>query len=253
MPYYTSWLAETAGLSGTTQTNTNFLLEAPHAINYAEQRIIRDVDLSALVTVDFSQVTSPNVRTVPVPTTPLAGYSGGFTVINEVNLITPAGQTNPELGKRNPLEKTSIEVLDFIWPSSVGAQLPTRWAIPRFSVNLNQNTILLGAWPDAAYTVEYVGLAYPLPLSQSNQDTYISSFLTNLFLIATMIHFSAFKHNFGAQADNPAMAMSWEEQYKLVLSSVDAEEMRRRWMGTSVLPPAGSAKQAITPGAARGR
>jgi len=251
MAYYPTWLQETALLCGTVSTNPNFLIEAPFAIQYAELRLIRDLDLSNLISTDFSQVTTPNLRTVPIPTLPISGFFTGLTIVNAVNIITPAGQTNPELGKRNPLERVSSDYLDFMWPSSAGAQLPTLWSTPRFSGNLNQTQILLGPWPDQAYTVEYVGEARPLPLSQVNQDTFISSFLPDIFLIATMIHLTAYKQNWGAQADDPRMAISYEQQYQKLLSGCDAEELRRRYTGTSVLPIPGTAKQPASPGAAK--
>jgi hypothetical protein len=251
MPFYTSWLQEVAVLCGSTTTSALFLTEVPFAINYAELRLIRDLDLVGMITTDFSQVTTPNLRTVNNPILPTTGFSSGFVVVNGVNLITPAGQTNPESGKRNPLTKSSSDFLDFAWPSAAGSQLPTLWAIPRFNPGANITQILLGPWPDLGYTVEYIGTQRPIPLSASNQDTFISSFLPDIFTAATMIHFAGAQKNFGAQADNPQMAQSWEAQYEKLLAGADAEQLRVRYMGTSILPIPGTAKQPSSPGAAK--
>src|SRR5260370_1371489 len=218
MPFYTSWLQEVALLCGTTVTNPNFLSETTFAISYAELRLIRDLDLIGFITTDFTQATTPNLRTVNIPALPTTGFFTSFIVVNGVNIITPAGQTNPELGKRNQLVKVTSDFLDLMWPSSTGAQLPTLWAIPRYNPSAAINQILLGPWPDQGYTVEYIGTQRPIPLSPTTQDTFISAFLPDIFTIATMIHFTAYMKNWSAQGDDPAMALSYEHQYGKLFS-----------------------------------
>jgi len=44
---YTTWLAQAANLAGTSTTNPYLVTELPGAIDYAELRIYRDLDLLA--------------------------------------------------------------------------------------------------------------------------------------------------------------------------------------------------------------
>jgi hypothetical protein len=221
---YSTWLAAVANLAGTATTNPYFLIEVPNAIDYAEQRIYRDLDLLSTITTDATQTTVSNNRNVAIPS--------AFFVVNDVNIITPAGQA-PDSGKRNPLVKVSEAYLDLAWPSAAGATLPTLYSLR------NQTQMILGPWPDQGYAVEYVGTQRPAPLSASNTTTFLTTTLPDLFLIASMIHIAAYQKNFGAQADDPRSAVSWEMQYKLDMANANAEELRKRYRGTVVLPPPG--------------
>lgn len=235
---FTSWQAQVAVLCGVAGTSPQFTTETPAAIDYAELRILRDLDLINAITTDTSTTTGVNARFVSIPT--------AFVVINAVNLLTPAGNSNPLTGGRITLDRVSMDVIDFLYPPGVAnAAPPVKYAI------FSQSQIAVGPVTDAAYTVEYRGTQRPTPLSASNPTTFLSTNLPDLFEAATMIHFSASLKNFGAAADDPRMAVSWETIYKENLAGCDAEELRKRYMGTSILPPAGGAKQPASPGAAR--
>jgi hypothetical protein len=221
---YTQWLAEVANLLGTLTTNANLLIETPNAIDYAEGRIFKDLDLITTITTDATQTTTANGRNVAIP--------AAFVVVNSVNIITPTS-TAPDAGKRNPLTKVSEDFLDLMWPSSAGAALPTLYALR------NQTQLILGPWADQNYTVEYVGTQRPTPLSATNPTTFLTTNIPELFLIATMIHLVGYQKNFGAQADDPRSAMSWETQYMKVFDAAKGEELRKRYRGTNVIPPPG--------------
>lgn len=233
---YTTWLAKAANLAGTTITNSYFLTEAPAAIDYAEQRLYRDLDLISTITRDTSQMCAPGFREIAIPV--------AFVTVQRANIITPAGAT-PNNGTRNQLDKVSPEFLDFAWPSNgPTSALPTKFAI------LSQATMLLGPWPDQGYVVEIIGTQRPAPLSPSNATTFLTTNLADIFLTATMIHIAGYQKNFGAQGDDPRTAVSWEMQYKEELASADAEELRKRYAGTAVGPPAGLNKAPAVPAAA---
>jgi hypothetical protein len=235
---YTGYLNSLANLAGTQTTNAFFVIEVPNAIDYAEQRIFRDLDLLIQVTTDSSQTTVALSRNLAIPT--------AFVAVNNVNLITPAGSLPDSVGsKRNQLVPVSEDYLDFSWPSAAGAQLPL------FYARQGQNKILLGPFPDLGYVAEYVGTQRPAPLSASNPTTFLTTNLPDLFLTASMIHIAGYQKNFGAMADDPRSAVSWEAQYKFELASADAEELRKRYTGSTVPPPQGMAKMPVTPGAAK--
>jgi len=235
---YTTWLAQAANIAGTSTTNPYLVTELPGAIDYAELRIYRDLDLLATRQTDQSQTCVPSQRKLNVP--------AAFVVVEGINIITPAGAA-ADSGTRNQLLPTSVEFLDFCWPSSAGATLPAKFA------RLSQSLFLLGPWPDQSYAVEIIGTQRPTPLSAGNPTTFLSTNIPDLFLAATMIHISAYQKNFGAQADDPRMAQSWESQYGLLLASADAEELRKRYRGTIALPaPPGMDKRPSGPDAMRG-
>jgi hypothetical protein len=98
---------------------------------------------------------------------------------------------------------------------------------------LNTTTILLGPWPDGGYTIEIVGTTRATPLSNANQSNYLSNQLPDVYIAAAMIFASGWMRNFGAQMDNPQMAMSWETQYQNLLKSATVEEFRRKFQASA--------------------
>lgn len=216
---YSTYVSALTTMMVTSATNPAFVAILPNIIDYAEQRCYRELDLLSTVTTDASKTLTAGSRSFVLPTTPAT-----FITVQEVNVITPAGYA-PDVGQRNPLLAVSKEFLNQVYNSSTGASAPLFFAM------LNNSTILVGPWPDQGYTVEVVGTIRPAPLSASNTTTFLSTYLPDLFLAASMIFASGYQKNFGAQADDPKMAMSWEDQYGRLLASANAEEMRRKWAG----------------------
>lgn len=231
---YSQFQTEVANLAGTLVTNPAFVTELPSAIDYAEQRLYRDLDLLATIVTDASQSCVPSNRNVTAP--------AAFFVINGVNIITPAGSP-PANGKRNQLIKASQDVIDLIFPDASNVGVPYRYA------QSTQWLIALGPWPDSNYTVEFVGTQRPAPLSASNPTTFLSIYLPDLMLVAAMIHMSAYQKNWSALGDDPQSGQTWETQYGKLLSSADAEELRKRYVGTAQFPPWGEQKTPAAPDA----
>jgi hypothetical protein len=101
--------------------------------------------------------------------------------------------------------------------------------VPQYFCPFNDNLFYVGPFPDAAYYVEVVGTYRPDSLSASNTETFISLYLPDLFIMASMIYLSAFQRNFGRQSDDPSMAMSYEQQYQLLKQGAQVEESRKKW------------------------
>jgi hypothetical protein len=207
-----------ANLMAISTADTNFQAIMPNIVDYAELRIQRDLDLLATI-VSTTAVATPNNRNVTLPSQ--------IEVVQELNVIVPAGTTNPELGTRVPLTPVAKEYLNSVWTSSAGAGIPSLFAM------LNTNTVLLGPWPDSAYTIEFVGTTRATPLSSSNQTNYLSENLPDVYVAAAMIFASGWMRNFGAQMDNPQMAMSWETQYQNLLKSATVEEFRKKFQASA--------------------
>lgn len=228
---YTEIVAALSTLTATPSTEDNFVAILPSTFAYADGRIYRDLNMLVADVRDSSSSTSALSRNFNLPTT-----VGTFLAIDGMNVITPAA-TAPDSGTRTPLQPVSRDFLDMCWPSTTGA------TAPQFFAYLSQNTYLTGAaaqtqvifgpWPDAAYRIEVIGKIQPAVLSSSNANTYLTDNLPDLYIAACMIYLSGYQQNFGAQADEPRMAQSWESQYQTLLASAGTLEARKRWSGAS--------------------
>lgn len=214
---YTTYQTQTATLLAMDVTDALYQTILPGMIDYAEQRSYRETDLLNTVTRDTGTLTV-GTRTLTLPSN-----NGRFVVTNGMNVITPSSTTNPDSGTRNPLAPCSRDILDMIWPSTTGAGLPTKYAM------ITDQEAIVGPSPDATYTVEVIGTIRPTPLSADNTTTYLTLYLPDLFIAASMIYGSGYQKNFGAQSDTPQMAVSWEAQYEKLFASVNVEEQRKRY------------------------
>lgn len=237
---YTGFVNEMVNLAGTTAANSNFIIELPNAIDYGEQRIFRDLDLIANVVVDTSQVCSPGNRQINAP--------GAFVVVNGINIITPAG-TPPSGGKRNQLSPISKDLIDFLYPDASITGIPVYYCSQSQGFGANPGVVLLGPWPDQGYVTEITGTQRPATLSATNPNTFLTTNLPDLFLIACMIHMQAYQKNWSSIGQDPAAGASYETQYQKLLVGADAEELRKRYAGSTVLPPPGMSKQPASPDA----
>lgn len=215
---YATWLAAVADAIVIDQADPNFTTIIPSCIDYAEQRIYRELDLLDTVVRDSSATLTIGTRNFTLPTS-----LGRFVVTNGINVITPAGTTTPDSGTRVQLVPVSRDFLDMAWPSVVGAATPSMYAM------ITDQQIIVGPAPDAAYTVEVIGTIRPNPLSASNTMTYLTQYLPDLWFAATMVFLTGYQQNFGAQADNPQMAVSWSSTYDKLISSANIEEQRKRY------------------------
>ncbi len=231
---YSTYVTALSTLTVIPSSNSDFTNILPDCIDYAEQRIFRELNLLTTVIRDASQSLTPSSRDFTLPTA-----QGAFVVVNGVNVITPAGAT-PANGTRNRLTPMSLDVLDTVWPSNVGSALPTGFAM------VTQTSIVVGPWPDQAYAAEVVGTTRPLPLSATNTVTFLSANLPDLFLAASMVFMAGYQKAFGAQSDDPQLAQSWESQYGKLLTSANTEEFRKRFQGSawSSQPAGGEAQPA---------
>lgn len=215
---YSTWLSAVADAIVVDQTDPNFATIIPSCIDYAEQRIYRELDLLDTVVRDSSGTLTVGTRNFTLPTS-----LGRFVVTNGINVITPAGTIVPDAGTRVQLVPVSRDFLDLAWPSITGAATPGMYAM------ITDQQIIVGPAPDAAYTVEVIGTIRPTPLSASNTTTYLTQYLPDLWFAATMIFLTGYQQNFGAQADNPQMAVSWSSTYDKLIASANIEEQRKRY------------------------
>lgn len=213
---YSTYKTQIATLAVVSETDPNFLTILPQTITYAENRIYRDLDLLSTVTPNTSYSLSSGNRNLTVP-------AATFVTIQEVNVILPPGVSDPELGTRSPLIPTTKEFLNTVYSSLSGASVPEYFAM------IDQSNMIVGPWPNNNYTVEIVGTIRPASLSASNTETFISLYLPDLMIMASMIYVSGYQRNFGRQSDDPAMAQSYESQYQALLKGAIVEEYRKKF------------------------
>lgn len=220
---YATWQAEVQTLCGVKPTDEYFKSIQPGAIDYAEQRCYRELDLLSTVTTDATKSFVALTRTLTLPTSP------HFVTVQQVNVITPALAT-PTTGTRNELTPVSRQFLNYVYGSASTADVPEYFAMQ------DDQTIMVGPWPDAAYNVEFVGTIRPTPLSPTNTTTFLTLYLPDLFIAASMVFFAGYQRNFGSQADDPKMGQSWESQYQTLFASANGEEMRKKFSAPSPQP-----------------
>jgi hypothetical protein len=205
-------------------TDPQFVAILHTLIDQAEQRCYRDLDLLAATSTQTLALTAGS------STLNFSTLSPNLLILEDVNIILPAGTTNPEVGERVPAYPVSKEWLRMTFGASAVTGVPTFYAMS------DDRTILLGPFPDAAYLAELIGKYRPMPLysappGNGTQTTFLTSLLPDLFLAAAMVASTGYQHNWGAQSDDPRSAMSWETNYNTLLRSAQAEEMRKRYHG----------------------
>jgi len=227
---YSTYKTQVATMAVVEETNAEFLIILPQAITYAENRIYRDLDLLQTSTSVTGYQLANGTRTITVP-------AGTLVVSEQINVITPAGTSDPDAGTRNALLPATKEFLDSVYGSS------STTGLPKYFAPFNDNLFYVGPFSDDTYYVEIVGKQRPASLSVSNTTTFISDYLPDLFVMASMVYISAYQRNFGRQSDDPAMAQSYESQYQALLKGALAEEFRKKfeaaaWSSQSPSPTA---------------
>lgn len=213
---YATYKTQIATMAVVEETDPNFLTILPMMIDYAELRMYRDLDFLFTSTTNSTQACVIGSRQITVP-------PGTFVVTDQINVITPAGTVDPNAGVRNPLLPTTKEFLDAVYGT------PSAPGLPKYYCAFNDNVFLIGPFPDQAYRVEITGTFRPATLSAGNPTTFISTYLPDLFVMASMIYISAYQRNFGRANDDPQMAVTYESQYQALLKGAAVEEARKKY------------------------
>lgn len=227
---YTQYVNSLVNLLPVPASDAGFLTALPNAIDDAEQRLYRELQLLNTVVRDFSTAFTPGTRTFNLPSA-----QGTFYVTDSLYAITPAGQPSPDLGTRNQLVPASRPFIDALFPNSNGS------GVPQYFAPTTQNSFIVGPWPDLAYQAEVVGTVRPPPISSTNVTTLLSWYFPDLFIAASMIFMTAYQQNFGAAGvDNPQQGVTWESHYQNLLKSAETEEAMKKFtsQGWSSKPPA---------------
>ena len=230
---YSQYVTQIATMAVVAETDAAYVTILPQMITYAENRMYRDINFMFTSTSlhGASFVLTPGNRNLSFDINlalNLDAASGTFVVSDQINLLTDASgnaatTTNPDACVRTPLLPTTNEFLDAVYGSSLTANRGQ----PQYFVPFNETLFYLGPVPDQAYPVEVVGTYRPNSLSATNPTTFISLYLPDVFIMASMIYISAYQRNFGRANDDPQMAITYESQYQALLKSALVEEARK--------------------------
>lgn len=212
---YSTYKTQIATLAVVEEDDPAFVSVLPQMITQAENRIYRELNLlsTSISSTDYS--IGANSRTITVP-------MGTFVTTEQINLLSPSGSTDPDTSTRVPLLPTTKEFLDAVYGASSSA------GTPKYYCAFNDNVFLVGPYADASYTVEIIGTYRPESLSESNTETFLSKYLPDLFVAASMVYISLYQRTFvGANANDPQMGAGWEGQYQTLFRSAAVEEARK--------------------------
>jgi hypothetical protein len=230
-----SYVSQIATMAVVEETDPAFLTILPQMITYAENRMYRDIDFmftsTSLHGATFVLTVGNRNLSFNINLSSNSDAAAGtFVVSEQINLLTDASgnaaaTTDPDACVRTPLLPTTKEFLDAVYGSSLTANRGK----PQYFVPFNETLFFVGPVPDQAYPVEVVGTYRPNSLSATNKTTFISLYLPETFIMASMIYISAYQRNFGRANDDPQMAMTYESQYQALLKSAVVEEARKKF------------------------
>lgn len=231
----------------------NFTRLLPLMFHYADGRIYRE--LNFLVTDVYMPVpVIAQQRDAPLPASVLT--------VRSVAIIGGGD-------RRHPLERITPEALDQFWPQpSFKRSLPRKYTIigtrvppaPPVTPTIPPSTqpqpliyfperflytLRLMPTPDRAYTAELFGGVEPELLSRTNPETFLTVYYAELFIACCMVWLTGYQRDYGAAADDPQRAVSWEGQYRVLRDAVASEHNELR--GTSLPTPAQAAQQPRAP------
>jgi len=216
---YTTYVSQIATLAVVPVTDTNYQSILPQMITYAENRICLDLDfLSTQYANTYMMTAGSNQLTIP---------TGDFITIQTISITS--GTLN------NSVLPVSKEFIQNVYNNSASTGLPTVFAVyggDQATTGLTSQNIIFGPYPDQNYSVTVTGTARPQSLSSTNSQTFISTYLPDLFIMASMVYVSAYQRNFGKEADDPQMAQSYETQYKTLMMGAGVEEARKKFQST---------------------
>lgn len=199
----------------------------PQLVSYAEQRICRDLDLEQTLTSNAYALTlGSNLLQIPV---------SDFVTVQTMG-VTSAGALFPLLA-------ATKEFLQNVYgdPSSTGQPLYfAPYGGDQATAGNTSTNFLVGPYPDMAYPVSVTGTIRPPSLYLNATQalagtvtTFISQFLPEMLIQASMQYITLYQRNFAAEGSNsPDMAGTYEAAYQNLLKGAIVEEARKRFQST---------------------
>jgi hypothetical protein len=197
----------------------------PNMLNYAELRIQRDLDILA------SQATNTYTLT---PGTPVFSLPvNDFFTIQTAAIVTNGDQ---------PLLPVSKEFIQNCYSGQGNAGVPQYFAVTGDNFGDGADSymnVYLGPPPNYPYTLRVTGMirtpslyTYASPGVADTQYTWISSYLPDMLIMASMIYISMFQRNFGVTSSDSESGMTYEKQYQALRLGAISDENMRKFMGS---------------------
>ena len=217
VPGTNSYVTQVATMAVVESTDANYLIILPQMITYAENRIYRDLDLlSTQFPRTYSLTSGDNLLTIP---------ASDFITIQTVSINNSGSAYAPLL----PVTK---EYIRNVYGDPTQTAIPTVFAMyggDLATYGTTSNIIEFGPAPDQAYGVRVTGTPRPPSISATNLTSWVSLYLPDLLIMASMVYISAYQRNFGRMNDDPQMAQSYEGQYQTLLKTAGLENARAKF------------------------
>jgi hypothetical protein len=209
-------------------TDPNLTALMPQMLNYAELRIQRDLDLLPLQTDNsgYSLTAGNNVLSLSV---------NDFVTVQNIAVLSGT--------QRTTLTPVTKEYLQAVFDDSTFVATPQYFAPYGGDASTGGDTslnFLVGPAPDQSYQLLVTGTTrapslfkYANTVLAPTATTFISAFLPDLLLMASMVFISAYQRNFSASADDPNMAINYEKTYQTLLKGAMGEELRKRFRASA--------------------
>jgi len=215
---YNTYVQQIATMSVVPTTDTNYQIILPQMISYAELRMQRDLDFlsTQISTSAYTFTSGSNQLTLP---------TSQFIVPQTFEVLDGFGNSAPLL----PVAK---EFIQNVYGSGSAAGIPQYFALYGGDTATTGNTsqyMIVGPTPNSGYSVRLTGTVRSAPLSATNTSTFISTYLPDMMIMASMIYISAYQRNFGRLNDDPAMAQTYESQYQALKAGALVEENRKKF------------------------
>ncbi len=192
-----------------TETSTDVLTSTrtDDFIEHTENRILRDVDLDAFKSHQYSTLTADSAfLSLPGGTTP---EPTSLATIRTVMIYASASSA------RDFLEQRDVSFMNEYWPVRTSTGTPKYWAW------WDENTIYLAPTPDAAYNIELGIIRLPTRLSSSNTTSWLGNNAPVALLYGCLAE--AFKFLKG-----PAeMLQLYEQSYQRAIQELMIEQQGR--------------------------
>ena len=201
----------------------------PQALNYSELRIQRDIDfLNARSSNNYTLTAGNNLFSVPI---------NDFLILETLEILQQSGST---VVNSCPLTPVSREFIQNCYAGISQGGIPRFFAMygDTFGDGANTNiNVLLGPAPNYAFPIRVTGVIRLPSLAQyatagpaDTSYTYISEFLPDMLLMASMIYVSAYQRNFSSTSDDPQMGQTYEKQYQALRLGAISEENRKKFL-----------------------
>ena len=206
----TTYAELTTQILNYTETSTDVLSSTitDDFIEHTENRILREADLDAFKSHQYTTVTADN------PFVSLPGGSNpdptSLATIRTVHIYPASGTAT-----RTFLEQRDISFMNEYWPVRTSTSTPKYWAW------WDENSIYLAPTPDAAYNIEVGITRLPTRLSSSNTTSWLGNNAPSALLYGSLAE--AFKFLKG-----PAeMLQLYEQSYQRAIQELMIEQQGR--------------------------